>query len=96
MADVVNGEKAVCQGSSFITHLFNAMLPFHHRDPGLVGVLTSLITPKQSYYGLIPDGIHTHPTALRIAHRSHPHGAVIVTDAMAALGDLVHLPGRVL
>ena len=69
-----------------ITHLFNAMSAFHHRDPGIVGVTTSLITPKPVSYGLIADGIHTHPTAMRIAHRSHPTGAVLVTDAICALG----------
>lgn len=70
----MQAEEAVCRGASFITHLFNAMLPFHHRDPGIVGALTSLVTPKPVFYGLISDGIHTHPTAIRIAKRSHPKG----------------------
>lgn len=49
-------------------------LQFHHRDPGIVGLLTSYDIPKPMFYGLIADGIHTHPTATRIAHRSHPYG----------------------
>ena len=49
-------------------------LQFHHRDPGIVGLLTSYDIPKPMFYGLIADGIHTHPTATRIAHRSHPNG----------------------
>ncbi|XP_020608008.1 N-acetylglucosamine-6-phosphate deacetylase-like [Orbicella faveolata] len=73
-ANLSIAEKAAANGATFITHLFNAMLPFHHRDPGIVGLLTDNETPKPIFYGLIADGIHTHPTATRIAHRSHPRG----------------------
>ncbi|XP_076446136.1 N-acetylglucosamine-6-phosphate deacetylase-like [Babylonia areolata] len=88
MAKLEQGEAAVCQGASFITHLFNAMLPFHHRDPHLVGLLTSERIPKDRtlFFGLISDGIHTHPAALRIAHRVHPDGLVLITDAIRAMG----------
>jgi N-acetylglucosamine-6-phosphate deacetylase len=83
------GEKAVKAGASFITHLFNGMLGFHHRGPGLPGLLTSTAVEKERrtiFYGNVVDGLHTHPNALKIAYRSHPKGCILVTDAMAALG----------
>uniref|UniRef100_A0A2C9K4S2 N-acetylglucosamine-6-phosphate deacetylase n=2 Tax=Biomphalaria glabrata TaxID=6526 RepID=A0A2C9K4S2_BIOGL len=87
-ANLLEGEEAVRSGAKFITHLFNAMLPFHHRDPHLVGLLASEKLPRnrQVFYGIIADGIHTHPAALRIAHRVHPKGTVLVTDAIQAMG----------
>ncbi|XP_017895806.1 PREDICTED: N-acetylglucosamine-6-phosphate deacetylase isoform X1 [Capra hircus] len=88
VADLGTAEEAVQSGATFITHLFNAMLPFHHRDPGIVGLLTSDRLPagRRIFYGMIADGIHTNPAALRIAHRAHPKGLVLVTDAVPALG----------
>uniref|UniRef100_A0A3P8VRX8 N-acetylglucosamine-6-phosphate deacetylase n=1 Tax=Cynoglossus semilaevis TaxID=244447 RepID=A0A3P8VRX8_CYNSE len=88
VANLSQAEDAVKCGASFITHLFNAMLPFHHRDPGIVGLLTSDQIPagRTVYYGMIADGVHTNPAALRIAHRAHPAGLVLVTDAIAAMG----------
>ncbi|XP_048645295.1 N-acetylglucosamine-6-phosphate deacetylase isoform X3 [Marmota marmota marmota] len=88
VADLQAAEEAVQSGATFITHLFNAMLPFHHRDPGIVGLLTSDRLPpgRCIFYGMIADGIHTNPAALRIAYRAHPHGLVLVTDAVPALG----------
>ena len=50
---ISSGEMSVRQGVKFITHLFNSMLPFHHRDPGLVGLLTSKnLGGNKIYYGL--------------------------------------------
>ncbi|XP_053680426.1 N-acetylglucosamine-6-phosphate deacetylase [Anopheles nili] len=88
MANLNDGEIAVRHGARLITHLFNAMLPFHHRDPGLVGLLTTDNIPKDAlvYFGIISDGVHTHPAALRIAYKTHPHGLILVTDAISAMG----------
>ncbi|XP_020668777.3 N-acetylglucosamine-6-phosphate deacetylase [Pogona vitticeps] len=93
VANLSQAEEAVRHGATFITHLFNAMLPFHHRDPGIVGLLTSDQIPpgRQVFYGMISDGIHTNPAALRIAHRAHPKGLILVTDAITAMGLA---PGR--
>jgi N-acetylglucosamine-6-phosphate deacetylase len=90
MANLVDAQKAVELGARMITHLFNAMVPFHHRDPGLIGLLGIAhagLIPKSLFFGLITDGgIHTHAASVRMAWGTHPEGAVIVTDAMAAMG----------
>jgi len=96
-ANLLTGEEAVRCGASCITHLFNAMSSFHHRDPGLVGLLTSdQLGGKRVHYGLIADGMHTHPAALRFAYKIDPSGLILVTDAVPALGLSVgnHTIGR--
>lgn len=47
---------------------------------------------KPIYFGIIADGTHTHPAALKIAHRVNPKGLVLVTDALSAIGlpDGIH------
>ena len=83
MADMHSAQLAKAKGANMITHLFNAMPAFHHRDPGLVGLLGTM---DQPYYGIICDGIHCHPASVKIAYAAHKHGLILVTDAMAALG----------
>lgn len=85
-ATLSQGIEGVRRGARFITHLFNAMEPFHHRDPGLVGLLGMTKHHNDFFYGLIPDGIHAHPASVNVAASSHPNGCVLVTDAMSAMG----------
>ncbi len=68
-------------GISWGTHLFNAMSPLEHREPGLAGALLSASVPC----GLIVDGIHVHPAAVKLVYRAKgADGLTLVTDAMAA------------
>ena len=86
IATLDDGKKSVLHGASYITHLFNAMLPFHHRDPHLFGLLSDYELNQSLFYGIIADGIHTHLAVLNVAYRTHPKGLVLVTDAMSAMG----------
>lgn len=80
--------EAINAGVTMITHLFNAMEPLHHRNPGIFGLLGTQSMPpiKKPFFGVIADGIHLHPTAINIAWHAHPEGFILVTDAMRLLG----------
>lgn len=84
-ANLAESERAFRNGARMITHLFNAMPVFHHRDPGLLGLLT-VDSDRQVYYGIIADGIHTHYSALRLAYHANRAGLVLVSDAISACG----------
>jgi N-acetylglucosamine-6-phosphate deacetylase len=77
---------AVSRGCTMITHLFNAMRPLHHRNPGVFGVLGLAESQPRPSFGIIADGIHLHPTSVKIAFNAHPDGFVLVTDAMHLVG----------
>ncbi|KAJ5612434.1 hypothetical protein N7510_005628 [Penicillium lagena] len=77
--------SATHQGARMITHLFNAMRPFYHRNPGIFGLLGQS-ERRRPFYGVIADGIHLHPTSIKIAYNAHPDGLVLVTDAMRLCG----------
>jgi N-acetylglucosamine-6-phosphate deacetylase len=80
---------AKAAGLSCATHLFNAMAPFDHRAPGPVG---AVLADDDLVAGLICDGIHVDPTAVRLAWRAlGPARLALVSDAVAALGSP---PGR--
>jgi N-acetylglucosamine-6-phosphate deacetylase len=72
------------RGTRVATHLFNAMRPLHHREPGPIGA--ALADPRVTAE-LIADGVHVHPAALRVAHAAKgAAGVALVTDAMQAAG----------
>lgn len=76
--------KALNAGASSVTHLFNAMSPLHHRDPGLPG---AALTHPQAACGIIADRKHVHPAILQLAFQVlGPDRLYLVTDAVAAAG----------
>lgn len=68
-------------GATHFTHLFNAMTPMHHRDPGVVG---AALVSTSATVELIADGIHVHPVMLRLVAGILPERVALVTDAMRA------------
>ena len=85
LATVDQGLAGKDAGATLITHLFNAMNAFHHRDPGLVGLL-GVEQARRPCYSIIADGLHCHPASVKIAYFAHPAGTILVTDAMGAMG----------
>jgi len=66
------------------THLFNAMSPLQGREPGAVG---AALEDRDSWCGIIVDGVHVHPGSLRVALAAKPRGKLfLVTDAMPPVG----------
>jgi len=76
--------QAITAGARVGTHLFNAMRPVHHREPG--PALALLEDPRVTVE-LVADGVHVHPALHRHVVRSAgTHRVALVTDAMAAAG----------
>ena len=76
--------RALDEGLHGFTHLYNAMTPLTSREPGTVG---AALDDDNSVVGIIADGLHVHPAALRLAIASKPPGTVLlVSDAMPTLG----------
>ena len=75
---------AIEAGATVGTHLFNAMRPVHHREPGPV---IALLEDPRVTVELITDGVHLHPALYRdVASVAGPDRVALVTDAMAAAG----------
>lgn len=76
-----DGLAAMAHGARGFTHLFNAMSGLHHREPGMAGAALA----HAQYAEIIPDLLHVHPGAIRVALRAIP-GLYCVTDSTAATG----------
>ena len=76
-------KKAFEKGASHITHLYNAMKGFSHREPGAVGAVFD--TDKVSAE-IICDGFHIHPAVLRSTFKLIADRLVIISDSMRANG----------
>jgi N-acetylglucosamine-6-phosphate deacetylase len=71
-------------GAIKATHLFNAMSPMHHRQPG---AMIAVMTDDRVTAGLIPDGVHSHPATVRLALAAKGVDRIaIVSDMMEACG----------
>ena len=83
-ADYETSMEAFRRGASHVTHLFNAMPPFSHREPGVTGA--AFDTPDCDVE-LIADGIHICPTMVRAVFRLFGDDRVIlISDSMMATG----------
>ena len=68
-------------GVSHATHIFNAMNPLHHREPGIVG---AVLENEQISCEIIADLIHVHPLFFNLVHKLKKEQLLLVTDAMRA------------
>ena len=77
-------EKAIDNGAAHVTHMFNAMRPFHHREPG---IMVAALLRNELKVELIADGIHVDPIVMKLLHNIKGSGGIIlVTDAIRACG----------
>jgi N-acetylglucosamine-6-phosphate deacetylase len=75
---------AVAHGAHHATHVYNAMRPFTHRDPGVIG---AVLTTPEITAELIADGIHVDDVAMKVLLQAKgPDGVVLISDGLSATG----------
>ena len=82
-ADYEQARLALEAGARHLTHLFNAMPALHHRSPGPIGAAAERedVTAE-----LICDGLHVHPSMVRLAFRLFPGRICLISDALRCCG----------
>lgn len=84
----LEGKKA---GASGISHIFNAMRPFHHREPGLIGFG---LLDEDIYIEVIADNIHINKTTLKLIFKIKRHDRIIlVSDSVKGRKDILRPKG---
>lgn len=82
--DYALAKEAFQAGADHLTHLFNAMMPFHHREPGPVG---AAFEQEHVFVEMICDGVHLHPAIVNAMFRLFgAERIVFVSDSMRATG----------
>lgn len=84
MADYDTASEAFARGASHVTHLYNAMPPLSHRDPGVIGAARDA---EECHAELICDGVHIHPSVVRATFEMFgPERMILISDSMRATG----------
>ena len=84
VADYDTAMEALEKGASHVTHLYNAMPPLNHRDPGVVGAARD---DENCHVELICDGVHIHPTVVRATFAMFgAERVILISDSMRATG----------
>jgi len=81
-------KQSVDAGLTMVSHLFNAMGTFHHREVGIIG---GALTDDRLYFSLIVDEVHLSDETVKMAQKLGGSRLVLITDGMAAMGVM---PGR--
>lgn len=82
-ADYEIAQKAIAAGATHLTHCYNAMMPFTHRAPGVIGAASEAGIEAE----LICDGIHIHPSVVRATFKLFgPDKVIFISDSMMATG----------
>lgn len=92
-ADYKTADQAFQKGATHVTHLYNAMTPFSHREPGVIGAACD---HEDVMVELICDGVHSHPSTVRTTFKMFGDDRIIfISDSMMAcgLGDGQHKLG---
>ena len=83
-SDYDTAREAIEHGASHATHLYNAMPPLNHREPGVIGAVRD---SEKCHPELICDGVHIHPSMVRAAFKMMGADRMIfISDGMRATG----------
>ena len=82
-SDYEHAAAAFDAGSTHLTHLYNAMPPIHHRKPVVIGAASERENVTAE---LICDGLHVHPSSVRMAFRLFPGRICLISDALRCCG----------
>lgn len=74
--------EAFARGASHATHLFNGMEGLHHRKPGIIAAAMDAGASVE----LICDGLHIHPSVIRLVHKLYGDKLNLISDSLRCTG----------